>query len=71
MKKLLHTTLAAALLTLSTLASAQTLLNVSYDVAREFYKDYNAAFVAHYKRPRAKTSRLTKPMAVQARKREQ
>ena len=28
----------------------QTLLNVSYDVAREFYKDYNAAFVAHYKK---------------------
>ena len=32
------------------LASAQTLLNVSYDVSREFYKDYNAAFVAHYKK---------------------
>ncbi|HNZ89843.1 MAG TPA: sulfate ABC transporter substrate-binding protein, partial [Acidovorax sp.] len=28
----------------------QTLLNVSYDVAREFYKDYNAAFAAHYKK---------------------
>ncbi len=35
----------------SGLASAQnTLLNVSYDVAREFYKDYNAAFAAHYKK---------------------
>ena len=34
-----------------TLASAQssTLLNVSYDVAREFYKDYNKAFLAHWK----------------------
>ncbi len=33
-------------------ASAQStqLLNASYDVAREFYKDYNAAFVAHYKK---------------------
>ena len=32
----------------SSLASAQNaLLNVSYDVAREFYKDYNTAFVAH------------------------
>jgi sulfate/thiosulfate transport system substrate-binding protein len=30
-------------------ASAQTLLNVSYDVAREFYKDYNKAFLAHWK----------------------
>jgi sulfate/thiosulfate transport system substrate-binding protein len=54
MKKLLHTTLTAALLTLSTLASAQTLLNASYDVAREFYKDYNAAFVAHYKKTTGK-----------------
>ena len=25
------------------------LLNVSYDVTREFYKDYNAAFLAHWK----------------------
>ena len=31
-------------------AQNNTLLNVSYDVAREFYKDYNAAFVAHYKK---------------------
>ena len=31
-----------------------TLLNVSYDVTREFYKDYNAAFVRHWK---AKTGR--------------
>ncbi|MGJ7578733.1 sulfate ABC transporter substrate-binding protein [Variovorax sp. RHLX14] len=31
-------------------AQGNTLLNVSYDVAREFYKDYNAAFVAHYKK---------------------
>jgi sulfate/thiosulfate transport system substrate-binding protein len=30
-------------------AQSSTLLNASYDVAREFYKDYNAAFVAHYK----------------------
>ncbi|MEX8503472.1 MAG: sulfate ABC transporter substrate-binding protein [Leptothrix ochracea] len=26
-----------------------TLLNVSYDVTREFYKDYNAAFAQHWK----------------------
>ena len=32
-------------------AGAQTtLLNVSYDVAREFYRDVNAAFTAHYLR---------------------
>ncbi len=66
MKKFLHTTLAAALLAVSSLASAQTLLNASYDVAREFYKDYNAAFVAHYKRPPAKTSKSTRPTAAQA-----
>lgn len=46
-------TLALAVIGLaaSNFAAAQgTLLNVSYDVAREFYKDYNAAFVAHYKK---------------------
>jgi sulfate transport system substrate-binding protein len=30
-------------------AAPVTLLNVSYDVAREFYKDYDAAFIAHWK----------------------
>jgi sulfate transport system substrate-binding protein len=35
---------------LSTVAFAQTLLNASYDVSREFYKDYNAAFIAYYKK---------------------
>ncbi|MGE4377962.1 MAG: sulfate ABC transporter substrate-binding protein [Burkholderiaceae bacterium] len=47
----LRTLVAAVALTASTLAAAQqSLLNVSYDVAREFYKDYNAAFIAHYKK---------------------
>ena len=32
------------------LAAGPTLLNVSYDVAREFYKDYNTAFIAHWKK---------------------
>ncbi|WP_424858625.1 sulfate ABC transporter substrate-binding protein [Tepidimonas sp. HKU77] len=31
-------------------AQPATLLNASYDVAREFYKDINAAFVAHLKK---------------------
>lgn len=35
-------------------ASAQTLLNVSYDVSREFYKDINTAFVAQYKKTTGK-----------------
>ena len=36
----------------------QTLLNVSYDVAREFYKDYNAAFAAHYKKTTGKDVKI-------------
>lgn len=40
----------AALLTAPGLAlAASEILNVSYDVTREFYKDYNPAFVAHWK----------------------
>ncbi len=48
----LKTLFAALALGASALASAQSssLLNVSYDVAREFYKDYNQAFIAHYKK---------------------
>lgn len=30
--------------------AAASLLNVSYDVSREFYKDYNAVFAAHWKK---------------------
>jgi len=41
--------LAAAAFAASGMAQSQTLLNASYDVAREFYKDYNVAFIAHYK----------------------
>lgn len=47
----LKTLTASLALAASGLASAQqTLLNVSYDVAREFYKDINAAFVPAYKK---------------------
>ncbi|HYF43644.1 MAG TPA: sulfate ABC transporter substrate-binding protein [Ramlibacter sp.] len=47
--------IAALALAASGFASAQqTLLNVSYDVAREFYKDINAAFVPHYKKTTGK-----------------
>lgn len=41
--------LAGALPTLAH-AAPVTLLNVSYDVAREFYKDYNKAFAAYWKK---------------------
>ncbi|MEO0002510.1 MAG: Sulfate-binding protein precursor [Pseudomonadota bacterium] len=55
MKTTLRTALTAVALAASTLASAQTsLLNVSYDVSREFYKDVNTAFVAHYKKTTGK-----------------
>lgn len=32
-----------------------TLLNVSYDVSREFYKDYNTAFIAQWKKTAGET----------------
>ncbi|MCH8855761.1 MAG: sulfate ABC transporter substrate-binding protein, partial [Proteobacteria bacterium] len=44
--------LAAA--SLPALAADPALLNVSYDVAREFYKDINVAFAAHYKKTTGK-----------------
>ena len=58
MKTSLRIALAAVALAASTLAPAQTLLNASYDVAREFYKDYNAAFIAHYQKVSGKTIRI-------------
>jgi len=42
--------LATLLLPLAAQANGPTLLNVSYDVSREFYKDYNAVFAAHWKK---------------------
>ena len=49
---------AAALALGGTALAQDKLLNVSYDVAREFYKDYNAAFVAHYKRTTGKDVKI-------------
>jgi sulfate transport system substrate-binding protein len=49
------TLIAGLALAASSFASAQqTLLNVSYDVAREFYKDINAAFIPYYKKQTGK-----------------
>jgi sulfate transport system substrate-binding protein len=42
-------TLAAATVALPAMASDVTLLNVSYDVARELYKQFNPAFIASQK----------------------
>ena len=51
--------LAAIALTASNMATAQTtLLNASYDVAREFYKDINAAFIANYKKTTGKDIKI-------------
>jgi sulfate/thiosulfate transport system substrate-binding protein len=51
--------LAALAFTASGIASAQqTLLNVSYDVAREFYKDIDAAFVPWYKKTTGKDVKI-------------
>jgi sulfate/thiosulfate transport system substrate-binding protein len=56
----IKTIIGALVLAAASAASAQptTLLNVSYDVAREFYKDYNAAFVAHYKKTTGKDVKI-------------
>ena len=52
---LIAVTLAAAL---PAWASGPTLLNVSYDVSREFYKDFNLAFAAHWKKTTGETLTL-------------
>ncbi len=39
----------ASLLLAPSVHADTTLLNVSYDPTREFYKDFNAAFAKHYK----------------------
>ena len=52
--------LAVIALTASNLVVAQTttLLIVSYDVAREFYKDINTAFIANYKKTTGKDIKI-------------
>jgi len=40
---------ALSLFALSVLAEGNSLLNVSYDVSRDFYKDYNPVFQKHWK----------------------
>ena len=51
LRHLLGASLLAGAMALGALppVSAQTLLNVSYDPTREFYKEFNAAFVADWK----------------------
>ena len=52
------TAFASLALASCSLVSSQTLLNGSYDVAREFYKDYNAVFIAHYKKTTGKDIKI-------------
>ena len=54
----IKTLVARVALAASSAASAQTLLNASYDVSREFYKEYNAAFVAHYRKATGKDVKI-------------
>lgn len=59
MRTSLKTLIAGLALAAGGLASAQqTLLNVSYDVAREFYKDVNAAFVPWYRKTTGKDVKI-------------
>ena len=58
MKSICQFTLAAGLCLSGLAAPAQTLLNASYDVAREFYKDYNAAFIAHHRKTTGKDVKI-------------
>ena len=59
MKPFTRISLAALALSVSAFASAQTsLLNVSYDVSREFYKDLNVAFAASYKKSSGKDIKI-------------
>ena len=50
MKKLFSVSILAAGLVLGSMthAAQPPLLNVSYDVMRDFYKDYNTAFKKHW-----------------------
>ncbi|MDR2154219.1 MAG: sulfate ABC transporter substrate-binding protein [Burkholderiaceae bacterium] len=55
MKTTFRSLISVCALAAASIAGAQTtLLNVSYDVAREFYKDINPAFIAHHKKTTGK-----------------
>ena len=58
-KPLLITLLTGLLVAAGAPSFAQTtLLNASYDVSREFYKDFNAAFAANFKKTTGKDIRI-------------
>ena len=57
-RALLVAATAAALLPRAAGAQQSTLLNVSYDPTREFYRDYNTAFAAHWRQQSGQTVRV-------------
>lgn len=58
-KTKLFLALAGIALTATSFVAAQTtLLNISCDVSREFYKDFNAAFVTNYKKTTGKDIKI-------------
>lgn len=54
-KKISHLVLLATLLSSFPILADTSLLNVSYDVTREFYKDYNPAFAKYWKQKTGET----------------
>jgi sulfate transport system substrate-binding protein len=58
MQRRLLMALALAGLAAPSFAAGPSLLNVSYDVSREFYKDYNAAFAAQWQKTTGETLTL-------------
>ena len=53
------------LLAVMKIASADAgLLNVSYDVTREFYKEFNCAFAAYWKKKTGETVNVNQSQAV-------
>ncbi|MBP7189206.1 MAG: sulfate ABC transporter substrate-binding protein, partial [Thiopseudomonas sp.] len=58
MKRLLAASLLALSFSGMTTLQAAPLLNVSYDVMRDFYKDYNAAFQKHWQEQGNKATQI-------------
>jgi sulfate/thiosulfate-binding protein len=61
--KLLSLVLASAMASGVFAADKNSLLNVSYDVAREFYEQYNALFIEHYKKKTGRTVKINQSHA--------
>lgn len=70
MKHFLRAALVALTLSASALAGAQTtLLNVSYDLSREYFRDINAAFIAQQLASSGQTITINQSTVAPARRR--